>query len=98
MREVGDPDGTAGVLARLERDGFLRLEGGRWRTTQRWQGAMARAAFRLMGSGDDGSDLRVPIAYALVEAYSGADEQELSWMVEALVPIEAREVWPGDLA
>ena len=38
-------------LAALEAEGLLRREGDRLRTTRRWQGAMARAAFRLVGAG-----------------------------------------------
>jgi hypothetical protein len=87
------PDDDA--LAALEADGLLRREGERLRTTRRWQSAMARAAFRLVGSGIDGDDLRVPVASALVEIY-GIDEEEerIAELVEAMLPIEERELDP----
>jgi hypothetical protein len=82
-------------LAMMEADGLLRREGDRFRTTRRWQSAMARAAFRLVGAGVDGDDLRVPVAAALLEIY-GVDEAEeyLADLVEAMLPIEARELAP----
>ena len=53
------------LLRRLEADGIVRFEpSGRPRTTRKWQSAMARAAFHLYGAGDDGLDLRVPVAPA----------------------------------
>jgi hypothetical protein len=82
-------------LAALEAEGLLRREGDRLRTTRRWQSAMARAAFRLVGAGIDGDDLRVPVASALVEIY-GIDEpeQRIAELVEAMLPIEERELDP----
>jgi hypothetical protein len=83
------------VLAILERDGLLRRDGEAHRTTKRWQGAMARAAFRLYGAGDDGHDLRYPLAAALVELYGETrSEAELVCFIEALLPIEAAELDP----
>lgn len=85
----------ADILVALEADGLLRREGDRLRTTRRWQSAMARAAFRLVGAGIDGDDLRVPVAAALVEIY-GMDEPEdlLAERVEVILPIEERELDP----
>lgn len=90
-RRMPGPD----ALVALEADGLLRREGDRLRTTRRWQGAMARAAFRLVGAGIDGDDLRVPVASALVEIY-GVDEPEehIAELVEAMLPIEERELDP----
>jgi hypothetical protein len=86
---------NAAPLAVLEADGLLRREGDRFRTTRRWQSAMARAAFRLVGAGVDGDDLRVPVASALVEIY-GIDEPEerIATLVEVMLPIEERELDP----
>jgi hypothetical protein len=86
---------AADPLVALEADGLLRREGDRLRTTRRWQSAMARAAFRLVGAGIDGDDLRVPVAAALVEIY-GIDEAEehIAELVEAMLPIEERELDP----
>ena len=85
------------LLGRLEADGLVRFEpDGRPRTTRKWQAAMARAAFHLYGAGDDASDLRVPIAYAVVEIY-GAEtaDDEVASVVEAMLPIEERELDPS---
>jgi hypothetical protein len=86
---------THEATARLERAGLLRREGEGYRTTARWQGAMARAAARLLAEGDEGKDLRVPVAHALVELF-GADcpDDDLVRLVEVMTPIEAGELDP----
>ena len=83
------------LLGRFAADDLLRREGDTYRTTRRWQAAMARAAVRLYEQGGDGSDLRVPIALALVDIY-GADtpDDTLAGWVEAILPIETAEVMP----
>jgi hypothetical protein len=85
------------LLAQLESDHLLVRSGGAYRTARRWQGAMARAALCLYASGDEGNDLRVPIAFALVELY-GPDTptERLEQMVELMLPIESRSL--GNLA
>ena len=81
--------------ARLESDGLLRREGGRYRTTRRWQAALARAAYRLVHEEEPRSDLRVPIALALIERYgSDRPDEELARLVEIMLPIEAAELDP----
>ncbi len=82
------------LLGRLAADNLLRREGDAYRTTRRWQAAMARAAVRLYERGG-GYDLRVPIALALVEIY-GADtpDEQLATLVEVMLPIETAEVLP----
>ena len=87
----------AALLQRLEADGVVRFEpGGRPRTTRKWQSAMARAAFRLYGTGDEGDDLRVPVAFAVVEIYGRElPDEEVASLVEAMVPIEERELDPA---
>lgn len=87
-------DATEGPLGRLWGDGLLRREAGRARTTDRWQSAMARAAFRLMREGDDCEDLRVPIAVAVVGFYGALPDAELAEIVEAMLPIETAELAP----
>ena len=85
------------ILARLESDDLVRREEGDYRTTRRWQAAMARAAFRLYASGDDASDLRLPIAFALVEVYgSDVPDEDLALYVEHMLPIEAHELDPRE--
>lgn len=97
-----DPSRYRDALSRLEQDGIVRCEHGRYGTTRRWQGAMARAAYRLQAQrgADAGADaeidLRVPIAHALVDVY-GADHagEQLAGFVEALLFIEAGAVAPS---
>jgi hypothetical protein len=86
-------DGDAAVQ-RLESDGLaVKHERGPLRTTRRWQAAMARAAMHLYEAGDAGSDLRVPIARALIEIYGMClGDDELADLVEAMLPIEARSL------
>jgi len=90
----------ARALERLERDGLLFREGERLRTTRKWNAAMARAALRLSAEGSlsPASDLRLPIAVALLEFYGTETDDEVATLVDALAPIEAAEpasVWPA---
>ena len=92
-------EGGAGPgLERLVRDGLLTRTGPGYRTTVRWQGAMARAALHLWREDEGGRgelDLRVPIAVALVSLYRDAlTDQEIATLVVALLPIEAAELDP----
>jgi hypothetical protein len=83
------------ALSRLARDGLICRVKDEHRTTRRWQGAMMRAASRLMVSGDDLSDLRVPVAAAIVEIYGGElGDTELTHLVEVMTPIELHELCP----
>ncbi len=80
---------------RLAADGLLRREGDRYRTTRKWQAAMARAALRLYGVNDRRSDLRVPITVALMDIYGATlPDAELADAVEAMLRIEAAELDP----
>ena len=76
------------VLARLEQDGLVRRRAGAVRTTRRWQGAMARAALRLVDAKEVREDIRIPMAMALLELYEGVDDDELIGMIEVLLPLE----------
>ena len=77
------------ALARLASDGFIeRRNESSWKTSRRWQQAMARTAARLYKE-DPGDDLRVPIAHVIIEMYDGADDDTLIELVEAMLPIEA---------
>lgn len=83
------------ALMRLLGDGVVRREGQRLRTGRRFQRAMTRAAVALFGKGDPGDDLRVPIAFALLEIYGeDCDDDELAHLVEVMLPIEAAELSP----
>jgi hypothetical protein len=81
-------------LARLFGDGLLTRDDAAARTTARWQGAMARAALRLQVERAPWGDLRLPIAMALVELYGSLPDEELASYVEAVLPIEERELAP----
>ena len=82
------------VLARLEADGLVRLEGGGARTTRRFQAALARAAARLQAGGAP-FDLRLPIAAALIELDGALPDEEVARRVEALLPIEEAALGGG---
>ena len=89
---------TSLALASLERDGLLRRESDRYRTTRKWQSAMIRASAKLYAAGDPGEDMRVPIATALVEIYGETvPEEALARYVEALLPVEDAELHPPAL-
>jgi hypothetical protein len=77
------------ALARLAADGFVERKGEAWRTTRRWQQAMARAAVKLYDASDPGDDLRVPICLAFLERYAELDDEQLADLVEEMLPIEA---------
>lgn len=77
------------AIARLEADGLVRFERGAHRTTRRWQGLMARTAARLIHDGEPVEDLRVAIAYALLEVYGvELPDDALADLLEAMLPIE----------
>lgn len=87
---------AAEMLAVLEHDGLVHRVRDRYRTTRNFQSAMARAASRLYRAGDAGSDLRVPIASALLEIYGDRlSDDALAARTEAMLPIEAEELNPG---
>jgi len=82
------PD-LAGAFDDLAHEGILTRDGERFRTTRRWQGAMARAAFELQAT-DEEFDLRRPIAMALVSLFGDrCDDRDLARYVAALVTIES---------
>lgn len=78
---------------RLVRDEFLhRDEDGVLRTTQRWHGALARAALRLYQRGDELADIRTPITAALVEAYDDDSDVAIAQGVETMYAVAVREL------
>jgi hypothetical protein len=79
-------------VARLERDGYLERAHDGLRTTKRWQAAMSRAARELYVAGETLTDLRVPIAAALVECYADARAEDLADAVGVMLPIETAEL------
>jgi len=84
------------LAEKLIADGLLRHDPAALRTTRRWQGAMARAALRLVRAGDDGDDLRVPIASALLEIYGDAlDDDALTAAIAVILPVELAELGSG---
>jgi hypothetical protein len=79
--------------ARLVRDDFLkRDEAGVLRTTQRWHGALARAALRLYQRGDELADIRTPITAALLEAYDDDSDAAIAQAVETMYVVALREL------
>jgi hypothetical protein len=82
------PDGD--VLAALEAEGLVARDAAGVRPTRRWQAAMARAALRLAAGAAPWTDLRLPIAVALLELRADLPDAEVARRVEALLPIEAR--------
>jgi hypothetical protein len=82
------------AVERLLADGLLRREGDRTRTTARWQAAMARAALGLQRQGAPWRDVRLPVVVALVERYPDASDDEIADLVQALLPVEERELSP----
>lgn len=87
------------ALARLMGDGVLRRDGERLRTARRFQRAMTRAVLHVFGQGDPGEDLRVPIAFALLEIYGDdCTDEELAELVEIVVPVETAELAGGAAA
>jgi hypothetical protein len=87
---------TGAPMARLEADGFIVRNGDGWKTSRRWQQAMARAAVKLYDQGDPGDDLRVPIVVAMLDAYRGElDDENLVELVEAMLPIETASLGLG---
>lgn len=100
-RSPAGEGGPPAVLERLVRDGLLRRSGAGYRTTVRWQGAMARAALHLQREAGliDEVDLRLPIAVALIDLY-GRDlsDREIAALVVELLPIEAAELDPRGAA
>jgi hypothetical protein len=77
------------ALVRLEQDGLVRRTDGVVQTTRRWQGAMARAALRLVREKQVREDLRIPMAMALLELYEDVEDDDLIAMIEVLLPLEA---------
>jgi hypothetical protein len=84
------PD-AAWWLTKLEADGLVHAGGSTRRTTKRWQAAMARAAARLYESPHE--DLRAAVAFALVELYGTAfDDEAIATALEVMLPIERAEL------
>lgn len=81
-------------VEQLVEEGLLRHEGGRVRTTARWQAALARAALQLQRSGAPWVDVRLPIAAALLERLPDVTDEALAERVEAMLPIELAELAP----
>ena len=79
----------APALVRLAADGLIERQEAAWKTSRRFQRAMARAAGALYEAGDPGDDLRVPIALALMDVYGGEVQDEiLAELIETMLPIE----------
>jgi hypothetical protein len=83
-------------VERLVGDGFLKKTPEGLRTTRRWQAAMMRASAKLMGDPNALTDLRLPVAMAVVEAYGRElPDDAIVRLVEIVSLIEARELRPA---
>lgn len=83
-------------LMRLQRDGFVRRGvDGQLHTTQRWHGALARAARWLFADGQQLDDFRTPIARALIEWYDDEPDRSLAVAIRTMLPIAMRELARG---
>jgi hypothetical protein len=81
------------VEARLYADGLLTTTDTGVRVTRRWQAAMARAVLHLIRAGQDGDDLRVPIAAALIEIYGDElDDEAVAHAIGIMLPVELAEL------
>src|SRR6476620_8551275 len=79
--------------ARLVHDDFLTSDAnGVLCTTQRWHGALARAALRLYQRGDELQDMRTPITAALLEAYYDESDGAVAQAVETMYRVALREI------
>jgi len=83
---------TIDWLERLELDGFVERTVDGVQTTKRWQAAMSRAALQMYQYGETLTDLRVPIAAALIERYEGLDAATLADAVALMLKIESAEL------
>lgn len=78
------------ALERLIADGFVRRESNRCVPADRWHAAVARAAATLWSRGEELEDLRVPVAWALGEAYGdSSSDDELVEMIALMMPLTA---------
>lgn len=83
------------ALVELHEHGLIAPRGDTFRTTARWQAAMARAALRLVTDGtDDGRDLRVRVVLALLDFFHDASDAQLCVLADTLVPIELAALEP----
>jgi hypothetical protein len=89
------PDAGSAAQERLVADELLLRGPAGLRTSPRWQAAMARAAFTLQRARAPWSDLRLPIAAALLERYPALGDAELAELVEAMAAVETAELPPS---
>ena len=81
------------VEARLFADGLLEMTAAGVRPTRRWHAALARATLHLIRAGEDGDDLRVPIAAALLQLYGEElDDETLTRAIAIMLPVEVAEL------
>lgn len=74
---------------KLAEEGLVVLSEAGPVATKRWQAALARAALRLSELGDEGEDMRVPIAQALYELCGDRDsDDELIAKVDAMLSVQ----------
>lgn len=88
MSDAGESQREA--LRQLTADGLIVREREAHRTTNKWRSAMARAMVQLYHWGDEGDDLRLPVALALVDLYRGSlNDDVLASYMAAMMYVEA---------
>ena len=75
------------ILDRLMADGYVDRRNGRLVPAARWHAAVARVAATMLARGEELEDMRVPVAWAITEAYSTSSEEELVEMVALMTPL-----------
>lgn len=87
QRELDD----AQLHALLVNDGLLCRKEGELHITRRWELAMIRAAGLLILGGQDGHDLRVHVAMAIIDRYSQTlREADLARIVSVMLAVEVK--------
>lgn len=101
---MSEPARRDELVRRLIELHAVRSDGASLRTTRRFQAAMARAAAELARDDGERFDLRIPVAFALLDLLKANDaegdvppsDELLASLVEVVLPIEARELtWMG---
>lgn len=78
-------------LERLEADGFVRRQANGTLLTKRWHAALARASLALYKAGDTMTDVRAPVARAILDAYPDESEESVVIAIRAVLPVVIAE-------
>ena len=81
-----------GWLERLEADGLLRRQPRGTVLTKRWHSALARASLALYESGETLTDMRAPVAHALMDMYPDEADESVVVAIGVILPIVIAEL------